>query len=86
MRGSFRQAPSSCRPAENKESAADLFKALKQLPENQRIAFTLHKVEGQTHQEIADIMKLSVYAVESLMGRAKLNLKKILETYYRNKP
>lgn len=71
---------------EKKESAADLFKALKQLPENQRIAFTLHKVEGQSHQEIAAIMNLSVYAVESLMGRAKVNLKKILDAYYRNKP
>ena len=67
---------------EKKESAADLFKALKQLPENQRIAFTLHKVEGQSHQEIAAIMNLSVYAIESLMGRAKVNLKKLLESYY----
>ena len=67
---------------EKKESAADLFKALKQLPENQRIAFTLHKVEGQSHQEIAAIMNLSVYAIESLMGRAKVNLKKLLDTYY----
>ena len=70
---------------EKKESAADLFKALKQLPENQRIAFTLHKVEGQSHQEIAAIMNLSVYAIESLMGRAKVNLKKLLETYYQKK-
>ena len=67
---------------EKKESAADLFKALKQLPENQRIAFTLHKLEGQSHQEIAAIMNLSVYAIESLMGRAKVNLKKLLDTYY----
>ncbi|MDO9374508.1 MAG: RNA polymerase sigma factor [Bacteroidota bacterium] len=70
---------------ERKESAADLFRALKQLPENQRIAFTLHKVEGQTHQEIAAIMNLSIYAVESLMGRAKANLKKLLEVYYHKK-
>lgn len=70
---------------EKKESAADLFKALKQLPENQRIAFTLHKVEGQSHQEIAAIMNLSVYAIESLMGRAKVNLKKLLDTYYQKK-
>ena len=70
---------------EKKESAADLFKALKQLPENQRIAFTLHKLEGQSHQEIAAIMNLSVYAIESLMGRAKANLKKLLDTYYQKK-
>jgi len=70
---------------EKKENAADLFKALKQLPDKQRIAFTLHKLEGQSQQEIAAIMNLSVYAVESLMSRAKNNLKKILTTHYRNK-
>ncbi|MEP7106442.1 MAG: RNA polymerase sigma factor [Ferruginibacter sp.] len=67
---------------ENKERAGELFKALKQLPEKQRIAFTLHKLEGQSHQEIAEIMKTSLYAIESLMGRAKANLKKVLYNYY----
>ena len=70
---------------EKKENAADLFNALKQLPDKQRIAFTLHKLEGQSQQEIAAIMNLSVCAVESLMSRAKNNLKKILTTHYRNK-
>lgn len=67
---------------EKKESAKDLFNALKQIPDNQRIAFTLHKLEGQSYQEIAEIMSLSVTAVESLMGRAKTNLKKILSAFY----
>ena len=70
--------------AEKKESAAALFKALKQLPESQRIAFTLHKMEGQSYQEIAEIMNTSLYAVESLMGRAKGNLKKTLSRYYQD--
>ena len=68
---------------EKKERAAELFKALQQLPGKQQMAFTLHKLEGQSYREIADIMGTSLYAVESLMGRAKNNLKKILETYYR---
>ena len=70
---------------EKKESAAELFKALKQLPDKQRIAFTLHKMEGQSNQEIAEIMNTSLFAVESLMGRAKINLKKILYNYYHEK-
>ena len=70
---------------ENKERAAALFKALKQLPGNQRIAFTLHKLEGQSYQEIAEIMKTTLYAVESLIGRAKANLKKILNKHYNDK-
>lgn len=67
---------------EKKEHAAELFKALKKLPDKQRIAFTLHKLEGQSNHEIAEIMNTSLYAVESLMGRAKSNLKKILHNYY----
>ncbi|MBK8609592.1 MAG: RNA polymerase sigma factor [Chitinophagaceae bacterium] len=67
---------------EQKENAAALFYALKQIPENQRIAFTLHKLEGRSYQEVAEIMNTSLYAVESLMGRAKGNLKKELEKYY----
>lgn len=71
---------------EKKEKAAELFVALKQLPEKQRIAFTLHKLEGQTQQEVAEIMNTTLYAVESLMGRARANLKKELSKYYYQKP
>ena len=67
---------------EKKERASELFNALKQIPDNQRIAFTLHKLEGQSYQEVAEIMNTTLYAVESLMGRAKANLKKELNKYY----
>jgi len=64
---------------DRKENAARLFKAINQLPENQKVAFTLHKIEDLSYQEISEIMKTSLPAVESLMHRAKQNLKKILE-------
>ena len=67
---------------ENKERAAELFKALQQLPDKQRIAFTLHRLEAQRHQDIAAVMGLSVTAVESLIARAKGNLRQILKDYY----
>mgnify|MGYP003423311797 FL=1 len=67
---------------EKKERAGELFNALKKIPDNQRIAFTLHKLEGQSYQEVAEIMNTTLYAVESLIGRAKANLKKELEKYY----
>jgi RNA polymerase sigma factor (sigma-70 family) len=67
---------------ENKERAAELFKALEQISDKQRIAFTLHKLEGQKHQDIAEIMHLSLVAVESLIARAKVSLRKILKQYY----
>lgn len=68
---------------DNKEKASALFKALKQLPEKQQVAFTLHKIEGLPYNEVAAIMETTVNAVESLMVRAKSGLQKILETYYR---
>lgn len=67
---------------EKKERATELFKALKKIPDNQRIAFTLHKMEGLSYQDIAEIMNSTLYAVESLMTRAKTNLKKELKNYY----
>ena len=67
---------------DNKERAAVLFNALKELPDKQRVAFTLHKLEGLNYQQIADIMNTSLYSVESLQVRAKKNLKKILKEYY----
>lgn len=70
---------------EKKERANELFAALKKIPENQRIAFTLHKLEGQSYQEVADIMNTTLYAVESLMGRAKANLKKELSKFYQSR-
>ena len=64
---------------DRKENASKLFKAINQLPENQKTAFTLHKLEDLSYQEISDIMQTSVPAIESLMHRAKQNLRKILE-------
>lgn len=69
---------------DNKEQAAVLFKAINKLPANQKIAFTLHKLEGLSYQEVSEIMKTTVSSVESLLHRAKNNLKKNLEDYYQN--
>ena len=67
---------------ENKQNAAVLFKAIASLPQNQGIAFVLNKVEGLSYQQIGDIMKLSLSAVDSLLQRAKTNLRKYLQNYY----
>jgi RNA polymerase sigma factor (sigma-70 family) len=69
---------------ENKQNSAVLFKAIASLPQNQGIAFVLNKVEGRSYQEISEIMKLSLSAVDSLLQRAKTNLRKYLQTYYEN--
>jgi RNA polymerase sigma factor (sigma-70 family) len=67
---------------ENKENAAILFKAVEQLPPNQKSAFVLNKVEGLSYNEIGEVMKITESAVDALLHRAKANLKKILKEYY----
>ncbi len=68
--------------SENKETATLLFKAIGSLPEKQRVAFTLVRVQGMKHEEVSEIMQLSIKAIESLLSRAKENLKHKLKNYY----
>ncbi len=67
---------------ENKERAGILFRAIDNLPENQKIAFTLNKIEGMSYEEISEIMGKSISSVESLLHRARLNLQEQLRNYY----
>jgi RNA polymerase sigma factor (sigma-70 family) len=67
---------------DNKEKATELFKAIDELPAKQKIAFTLNRVEGLNYQEISEIMKMTVSSVESLLHRAKKNLRVKLESFY----
>ncbi len=60
-----------------------LEKALNAIPENQRIAFSLSKYDEMSYQEIAEILGISLSAVESLIHRAKKNLEKKLFHYYK---
>lgn len=67
---------------ENKERTKILFDAIDQLAENQKTAYTLHKIEGKSYTEIAELTELSVSSVESLMFRAKKKLQSLLKTYF----
>lgn len=69
---------------ENKELNSTLFKAINSLPESQCVIFTLHKIDGKSYQEVAEITKRSLSSVESVMFRAKKNLQRVLENYYKN--
>lgn len=69
---------------ENKERSETIFKAIHQLPDAQRIVFTLHKIDGLSYKEVSEITEKSVSSVESLMFRAKKNLQKILGNFYKN--
>ena len=68
---------------DKKEDAKVLFMAMKKLPQKQKTAFLLHKMEGLTNNEIAIIMETTLLAVESLQVRAKNNLRNHLKEYYK---
>ncbi|MBC8151611.1 MAG: RNA polymerase sigma factor, partial [Bacteroidetes bacterium] len=68
---------------EQQERAKVLFGAIDRLSDQQKIAFTLHHLEGLSYQEITEVMQLSLSAVESLLHRAKMNLRKRLTNFYR---
>lgn len=67
---------------EQQENAKTLFKSINQLPDNQKVAYTLCNIEGLSYQEITEVMQISLSSVESLLFRAKTNLRKSLGTYY----
>lgn len=69
--------------SENRERSVHLFKAIELLPQQQKVAFVLTRLEGLNHKEVSEVLGTSVPAVESLLQRARVNLKKELETFYR---
>ncbi len=67
---------------DKKEDARVLFMAISKLPDNQRAAFVLNRIEGLPNKEIATILDITLAAAESLQIRAKNNLRTVLKTYY----
>lgn len=64
---------------EDKEALQELLELIQELPDNQKTALILKSMDGLTGKEIAEIMKITDKAVESLLSRAKQNLKIKLE-------
>ena len=63
---------------EENEKIRILLEAIEKLPENQKVAITLAKLEGLSYYDISLILKTTTSAIESLVQRAKQNLKKLL--------
>ncbi len=64
---------------ERKEIAKLIQKAILHLPENYRIPLILKDIEGLNHQEIAEVMNISVTNAKVRLHRARLMLKTIVE-------
>jgi RNA polymerase sigma factor (sigma-70 family) len=69
---------------ENQENAKILFDVINTLPENQKTAFILSKLDGLSNPEIGAVMDVSISAVESLVFRAKAALREKLAAKFEN--
>lgn len=76
-------APAQMRDIEGGERAARIDRALKALPERQRLALVLFHFEGLSQIEVAAQMGVSDEAVESLLARARRALKSALADDWR---
>src|SRR5262249_52514653 len=63
------------------ELAAVVRRAVEGLNERQRVAVVLNKFEEMNYAEIAEVMGLSAKAVKSLLSRARMNLRTVLQGY-----
>jgi RNA polymerase sigma factor (sigma-70 family) len=62
---------------EQEERFKWLYQALDQLPAKQKAALVLTKLDGKSQKEASEILGIKEKALESLIQRAKQNLKKI---------
>jgi RNA polymerase sigma factor (sigma-70 family) len=56
-----------------------LIKIIQELPDRYRLVFNLNVIDGYSHQEIADLLKISVGTSKSNLSRAKMILKEKIE-------
>jgi RNA polymerase sigma-70 factor (ECF subfamily) len=77
-------APSGQMPArqiEKAETQEVVRLAVASLSERQRMAVLLSKFEGLSYADIAAVMELTPQAIKSLLSRARVNLRDVLEPY-----
>lgn len=65
---------------ESQLAAEDLLKMVGRLPMGYRTIFNLYAIEGYSHQEIADMLDISVNTSKSQLSRARALLQKTLSS------
>ena len=58
-----------------------LLNAIQELPDRYRLVFNLYVLDGYSHQEISDMLKISIGTSKSNLARARVILKKKIEQY-----
>jgi RNA polymerase sigma factor, sigma-70 family len=72
------EAPNAVTTIQRRQVAARLQDAQSKLPDQQRVALTLFYYEGLSNADIASVMQISISAVESLLKRARQQLRILL--------
>lgn len=63
----------------DRQKAAAIAEVMGELPKRQRLALTLCYLQGQGNKEAAEIMDISVKAVESLLVRGRIRMAELLK-------
>jgi RNA polymerase sigma-70 factor (family 1) len=66
---------------EEEQFKVKLQKAIAKLSEAQRTAFLMHRIDGKKYHEIAEILGISVKAVEKRLHGALVELRKEIESF-----
>src|SRR5262249_15585899 len=66
---------------QQQELAGLVRQALETLSERQKMAVILNKFEDMGYAEIAEVMNVTPKAVKSLLSRARMNLRTVLQDY-----
>lgn len=69
------------REVERKATARIVDAAIAALPERQRVAIVLTYYEALANADVADVLGVSIEAVESLLARARRKLKEVLQPH-----
>lgn len=64
-------------------SYQEILDMIRQLSPAYRTVFNLHIIEGYKHEEIAEMLNISVGASKSNLSKAKKNLQQILKEYFK---
>jgi RNA polymerase sigma-70 factor (ECF subfamily) len=79
----YGQEDSASSRMHRKEVRKALRAGIKKLPEKQRKVFLLSRYQELTYKQIAEVTGYSLSSIESLLHRAKLNMQKFLNNFYK---
>ena len=83
MNITLEEARSELSVEETEIDAAYLYDAIRHLPDGYRTVFNLHVIEGYSHKEIADRLKIAESSSRSQLTHAKRKLREWLSRHFK---